>query len=186
LRSERSSQAAGIRLGSILSIVAIRCLVHSHIVGPSPHSVRLRRRVSVLFKCRQRSVGTIRVLCSRSCVGTTSWMALYYVAFVASDTGASCRFHHTLAQSVLGQSRVTRIPEDSVVSLRRLHIVLYIRRLYTVRDSVCPCRAMQAVSIAKRRMYSIFASILLILGGFLLGVSQSHFRIHAAVSVPVP
>jgi hypothetical protein len=85
-----------------------------------------------------------------------------------------CKFFQMVAQSVFGQRRVIRMSADSVVSRKRVCSVSYIRLLYAFIHSFCPNGAMYAESVASTRMYSMFAGILFILGGFMLGLCKSH------------
>ena len=68
--------------------------------------------------------------------------------FVSSVTGVSCKFLHTVVQSVLGHRRVTRISAGSGVALSRVCNVLYVRLLYAFSASVGSCGAMYAESCA--------------------------------------
>jgi hypothetical protein len=85
-----------------------------------------------------------------------------------------CKFFQMVAQSVFGQRRVMRMSTGSVVSRKRVWSVSYICLLYVFIDSFCPSGVMYAESIASTRMYSMFASILFLLGGFMLGLCRSN------------
>ena len=62
----RSSHSIGVCLVSVRSISAMHCLVHSHVMVPSPHSGRGFWMLSRLSQCLHWSVGAGRILCSRS------------------------------------------------------------------------------------------------------------------------
>jgi hypothetical protein len=68
------------------------------------------RSVSFSADGIHRSLGTKRVLCGRSCVGSMSYIFLYHDAFVDTVTGVAQRFSHTTAQSVSGHSLSIRTP----------------------------------------------------------------------------
>ena len=85
-----------------------------------------------------RSVGAIRILCNLSCVGIMSWIILYQDAIIDSSPGVVHRFFHTLAQSVSGHRRSSRMPMVWASACMNARRTSYMRRLYLVTDSSGP------------------------------------------------
>jgi hypothetical protein len=144
-------QPSGMRFGIVRSIIAIHCFAHSQIFYHSPYTMMRCSSVSSVLQCLQVSVGDILILCRQTLVGIISWITLNHGARTESCTGALLRFFRTASQLAFGHNLVICISRSPPGAPCVLRIVSYMRRLYAFCDSVFPCSATYADSVARLR-----------------------------------
>lgn len=93
---------------------------------------------------RHRSVGTIRILCSRSYVGTMSWIIRCHDAFVDTGAGVCHRFFYTTTQSLSGHSLSIRTPMDCASASMSVRSTSYIH-------TACTCLLIPPISEVQYR-----------------------------------
>ena len=173
------------RSGIVRSIVAVRLFVHFHILCPFLTVSEAVPECVCFLQCLQASIGHLFILCRRSFVGIMSCTTLYHGSRVVSSSGASLKFFHTVPQSTCGHLRATRITGMADPALRMVAIVLYIRVLYALSDSVLTCWGTYAASTSDHLRYPSAFGMRSLYGGFLLCVCILHLLIQSAAIVPV-
>jgi len=95
-------QSGGIWVVSVRRIHAIRRLVQSETLTPSPHAGCLSWNLSGSPQCRKSGEWTFRILCRRSLVASMSCITIYQFIFTASVVQHSSKLAHILSQSADG------------------------------------------------------------------------------------
>src|SRR5215510_1634573 len=100
--------------GMVLSIHAIRCLVQTHILSRSPHSIAWWSLESVSPHSVHRVVPAKFILWRRTLVGSRSWITAYHDAVRSSPTSGSCKFVKIRFQFLFGSCCTIRINGGSL------------------------------------------------------------------------
>jgi hypothetical protein len=104
--------------GSVRRMFANLSPVHNQMSTPSLQSVSRCNNISTLPQSVHLFLSLRRILASRSCVRTISWMVVNQTDFTSSVVQTACRLCHTFGHGVSGCSANSN-PESQLVTCRR-------------------------------------------------------------------
>jgi hypothetical protein len=151
--------------GSVCRMFAELPRVQNQMSAPSLQSVSRRNSISARPQSVHWFMSLRRILASRSCVGTTSWMTVNQTDFMTSVVQTVCRLFHTFGHGMSGCSAIIRTPDVCFAASIIMCKVVYIHCRKHFSFSAFVGSMTYAMSIAYMCRYANFKGICRACGG---------------------